>query len=230
MFNNNIETNQYKYTCFISTLSMSLMICSSVLANKLIETPFGILSAASLVSPLWYILGDVITEVYGLKFNLRLFWSVMICQFIFSVLCILLINIKSPLSWDHQSSYNLVFSNFFRGLIFQFIGVTIAWNINARLLAKWKILMYGKYFWLRSVGASGLGLIIFSCLSVFPSVYGLYSLNIVFNVVIWSCVLKIIFLIILSAPSTLVVFLLKKGEGIKENFQQFTLQGFPKTV
>ncbi len=200
---------------------MSLMTCSAVLGNKLIDTSFGVVSAASLVSPFWFVLGDIITEVYGLKMIMRLFWSVIICQFMFAFVCLFLINLKSPVIWSGQGGYDLVLGHLVRIAAFQFVGISVAWNLNARLLVKWKILMGGKYFWIRSIGSSGIGLVIFSLVSVFPAVYGLFPLRIVISLVTWSCILKLIFTVLLALPSTLLVIFLKNAERLDERSQEF---------
>lgn len=220
------ENQQYKYIYFLATLYMSLMTCSAVLGNKLIDTPIGILSAASLVSPFWFVLGDIITEVYGLKMIMRLFWSVIICQFIFAFICLFLINLNSPVSWNGQGDYDLVLGHLVRIAAFQLIGISIAWNLNARLLAKWKILMRGKYFWLRSIGSSGVGLVIFSFVSVLPTTLGMFPLKIVISMVMWSCALKLIFTVLLALPSTIVVILLKNAELIDNEHQQLKYNPF----
>jgi len=223
---NNIANQQFKYIYFLATLYMSLMTCSAVLGNKLIDTPLGVLSAASLISPFWFVLGDIITEVYGLKIIMRLFWSVILCQFIFAFICLILINIKSPIFWHGQSSYDLVLGHLVRIATFQFVGVTIGWNLNARLLTKWKILMYGRHFWLRSIGSSGIGLIIFSLVSVFPTILGMFPIKTVVSMVIWSCALKIIFTAVLAFPSTLAVIFLRNGECIDTESQIFEYNPF----
>lgn len=224
------DTSEYKCIYFLAVLYMSFMTCSAVLGNKLIQTPLGVMSAASLVSPFWYILGDVITEVYGLRMIMRLFWSVIICQFILAAACFLLIRLPSPDFWQNQASYELVVGHLLRIALFQFAGVVIAWNINARLLLKWKQLLKGRYFWLRSLGSSGIGLCIFSVISVFPTLYGTLPLDIVISTVTWSCALKILFLLLLAVPSTLCVALIRQLENIDQNNQGLKINPFLKQM
>lgn len=232
MKTDNIANQQYKYIYFLATLYMSLMTCSAVLGNKLVDTPVGIFSAASLVSPFWFVLGDIVTEVYGLKIIMRLFWSVIICQFIFAFICLFLIGFKSPTFWNGQSGYDLVLGHLVKIAAFQFVGITIGWNLNARLLTKWKILMCGKYFWLRSIGSSGIGLVIFSLVSVFPTIFGMFPIKTVVSMVVWSCTLKIVFATLLAFPSTLFVFLLRRGEYLDNEGLGFKYNPFenPQTV
>src|SRR5207247_2418682 len=102
------------------------------------------------------------------------------------------------------------------------------WNLNAKLLIRWKALMQGRHFWLRSMGSSGIGLVIFSFISVFPSIFGMFPLKTVISVVIWSCFLKIIFIIFLALPSSLIVTALKNAEQIEDD-QLFKYNPFNTT-
>lgn len=216
---------QQKCLPFMATLYMTLMVCSTVLGNKLVLTYFGVLSAASFVSPLWYILGDIITEQYGYKTSKNLFWSVMICQFIFSLACYFLIELDSPVYWNGEEGFRLVLGECLRFTVVNFIGITIAWHINAKLLTRWKILMSGKYFWLRSIGSSGIGLIIYSMLSITVNVYGSPLQRDVISIVLGSCLLKIIYLVLLAYPAVFVVALLARIENkeflMKDQIFQF---------
>lgn len=219
---------KYRFVYFLATLYMSLMTLSAVLGGKLIYTPYGVLSGASLISPFWFVIGDMITEVYGFKTVMKLFWSVIVCQFIFAAVAWFVINLPSPADWQGQAGYDLVCGHLLKIAVFQFVGVTIAWNINANLLSKWKILSKGRLFWLRSIGSSGVGLLLFSVISVFPSVYGMFPLNEVISIVIWSCVIKVAFTILLSGPANFIVMFLKFYEGVDEFSHGLSYNPFKK--
>lgn len=202
-----------KYLPYLAVLSMMLMSLCGVLGNKLIATSIGTISAASLVSPFWFILGDIITEVYGYRESIRIYKVVILSQFLFSVICYVLIRLNSPPDWHGQAGYDLVLGNLVRMAVLQFIGMSIAWPLNAYLLARWKILTKGKYFWLRSIASSGIGMTLFSVISVTLSLIGVFDLYNIVTIVLISCVLKIIFSIFFSFPAALVVALIKRLEA-----------------
>lgn len=190
---------------FVAVLYMMVMSLNAVVANKLIESPIGVFSAASIVSPIWFMLGDIIAEVYGYKVSKILFWSVIFCQILFSLFCYFIIKLPSPIFWHGQISYDFVTGNLFRIAIFALVGNLIAWRVNIFFLLKWKLLMKGKYFFLRSVGSSGMGEVLFSLLSIFPVIVGTMPLKNVWTIILISCVLKLAGLIMLSPIANLVV-------------------------
>lgn len=189
----------------MSVLYMMIMSVNAILASKLIETPIGVFSAASMISPIWFMLGDIIAEAYGYKTSRTLFWSVMLCQILFSLLCYFVIKLPSPSFWHGQLSYDFVTGSLFKTAIFALIGNMIAWRINIYLLLKWKVLMCARYFYLRSLGSSGIGEILFSLLSIFPVIVGTMPLNDVRTVILISCVLKLVGLIVLSPIANLIL-------------------------
>jgi uncharacterized PurR-regulated membrane protein YhhQ (DUF165 family) len=67
----------------------------------------------------------------------------------------------------------------------------------------------GRYFWLRSIGASGISELLFSFIAVFMIQFG-QPLNMVFKIALASVALKFIYTIILSGPANLVVNHIKK--------------------
>jgi uncharacterized integral membrane protein (TIGR00697 family) len=104
--------------------------------------------------PLWFVLGDVIAEVYGYKAARHVIWMAIICQFIFALSCAILISFDSPDGWANQGAYNQVLGKLPRVAFASFFAIVSGAFINAYAISKWKILLHGKYFWLRSLGAS----------------------------------------------------------------------------
>ena len=205
---------QRKYLPILAVLSMMLMSCSGVLGNKLIATSFGAISAASLVSPFWFIVGDIITEVYGFKTSIKIYLSVILSQLIFAIICYLLIKIDSPVGWHGQDGFELVLGNLVRVAIFQFVGMSIAWPLNAKLLSRWKFLVKGKYFGLRCIASSGLAMLLFTIISVPLSLIGKIPPENIVTIVLVSCGLKIFFTILLSFPCSLLVGWIKIREKL----------------
>lgn len=201
---------------FLACLYMAVMTCSTVLGNKLILTGLGVLSAASLISPIWYVLGDIITEVYGYRAARKLFWSVIICQFLFAMACYYIIRIDSPSYWIGEDGYKLVLGDLLKFSLVNFISITLAWHLNAKLLVKWKLLLRGKYFWLRSIGSSGIALIIYTVISVTINVYGIADHKDILSIVFGSCLLKLGYMVVLAYPANMVVVLLNRLETSNE--------------
>jgi uncharacterized integral membrane protein (TIGR00697 family) len=205
---------------FISMVYICILFVSAVIGSKLVITPIGIVSAGSLTGPFWFILSDIIAEVYGYQYSKQIFISAMICELLFIFISIFLIHLPSPSYWHWQFALNFAFDNLPMIYLCQLIAIIIAWNINIRCLLRWKVLLRGKYFWLRSIGSSSISEIIFSIISVGLNMFARKHLlgfnnETLFKIVLGSIILKILFSIIFAYPAQMTVKILKYIENIK---------------
>ena len=173
-----------------SMVYLTLMIVCTVLLHKTIQILNYDTTAAALLTPLWFIGGDIITEVYGFKVARQMLWVGIFCQFLFTILCVLFIEIKSPASWKHENDYNFVFNGLLRFDFSVLIGTLVSGYLNISLLSKWKFLLKGKYFWLRSIGSSGIGEVLYTFMVSYFVFYGTMSLDELISFTIFSLVFK----------------------------------------
>ncbi len=95
-----------------------------------------------------------------------------------------------------------------------FIAFIVAGFLNIYFLTKWKVLTQGKYFWLRSVGSSSLGIIFYCRLIVPLNVAKKVPFHEVGSLLFWSIAIKISFVICLTHFASMIVSFLKRQEGI----------------
>ncbi len=217
---------EFKYAYFIAMLYMSLVILCSIVGFKLILTPYGVISGASLVCPFVFLMGDVIAEVYGYKLALHLFFSGLVCKLILVIFSYTIISLPSPIDWDHQASYDLIIGSLPKIYGYSILGMIVSWILNAFVLTRWKYIVQGKYFWFRSIATSGVGETIFTILSVTLTLLGTVPAHSIPSIVIWSFSLKIAFTILFSFPITLLVNWLKQAEKVDVYDNKFGLNPF----
>jgi uncharacterized integral membrane protein (TIGR00697 family) len=199
---------QFKYLVILVMLYMSVTLCSAVLTYRLVSWPF-LAQAGTFVKPLWFILADIIAEIYGLKISKLLVVFSFICQLLFVLVCEILIRFPIPVFWHNQGAYNIVLGPLWWVTISSFIAYMIAGFVNVNLITQWKQLTAGRYFWLRSIGSSGIAELLFSLIAVFMIQIG-QPLDMVFKIVITSIILKISYSIILAGPANLLVICIKR--------------------
>ena len=226
----NKNTTEFKHIYFIAMLYMTLMILCSLIGSKLIKTPYSVMSGASLVCPFIFLMGDIVAEVYGYKIVMRLFFSGLICKIILILLSYFIINLPSPPNWDHQKSYVFIIGNLPRIYGFSILGMMTSWSLNAFILTRWKYIVKGKYFWIRSILTSGMSEILFTLISVTLTLIGTVPQYDIFGIVIWSILLKILFTIIFSYPVTCTVNWLKRSESVDIYDNKFGLNPFKEII
>lgn len=209
----------YKYLIFIAMLSMTIMICKGIFSYRLVEIDGYVLQAGQLISPLWFILCDVITEVYSYRIAKQIVIASLICQMIFAFVSNKLLQLPFPSFWHDNSAYQVVLGDIWRVSEAVFIAFYISGFINIKLISWWKSLLHGKYFWLRSIGASGFSELLFSVVATLIIQYGKHPIHIILSIILASFIVKLIYSITLSIPANIAVYYLKKTEGF-DNFNK----------
>jgi hypothetical protein len=116
-----------------------------------------------------------------------------------------------------------VLGNVFRFFIANSIGILVGITINGYLIAKWKRMMNGKHFWLRSIGSSAIGELITSIIADIIAFAGTTSTMGVVKLMVGIFIIKLIYSILLAIPNSIIVMHLKIKEGfnLQENISVF---------
>lgn len=146
-----ISSFTYNYLIGVVMLYITLTMLSGLTVYKLIIIGPFLLPAGIFTTPLTYCLSNVTTEVYGYPVGRNMMWWFVVCSTIFTGLAFLLIHLPSPSGFEYQSSFELILGSMPRIYIAGIIGTVIGMNINNYLVSKFKIIMDGKHYWLRSI-------------------------------------------------------------------------------
>lgn len=213
-------------------------VASTSLVYKIVGFGPAVITAGALLSPLWYLLGDIIAEVYGYNQAKKVIWTGLACELLFILFCSSMIHLPSPAYWHNQSDYNIVLGRLPRVYIGSIVGTLTGSFVNAFIITRLKLLVHGKYFWLRSICANAIGQFVFSFTTAFTDLFGVIPVYDVGKVVLVSYLIKVCVLPLLAVPSSLIAAYLKKLEGVdifdnKTKFNPFNLKtqdAFPESL
>jgi len=209
---NKYNQSHSKHIIFFSMLCMMLMLCKSIFSYRLVEIGALTLQAGQLIAPLWFTTSDIIAEVYGYKTAKYILTAGLACQIIFSIICMIFVHLPYPSFWHEEAAFQIVLGDMWRVSFAVLFSFFISGLINIKLIYNWKLLLHGKYFWLRSIGASGLSEILYSILATSIIQYGKLNLSVIISIIIASASLKIIYSIVLAFPAHIIAFLVSKSE------------------
>lgn len=224
-----LQKSQYKALTFLSMIYITLILAADVLIYKIAHVGSITLTVGSLITPFWFVITDIIAEVYGYQIARRLIWSGIACGFLFTIICVTLIHFPSPEAWPHQPAYDQVLGKLVRVFIGSIAGVIIGAFTNTYLITKWKILVHGKYFWLRTIGSSAIGQLAFTIITLACDLFGVLPFHQIAQLIFISFIIKLILTALFAIPSSIFVYYLKKLENIdiydyKTNFNPFKLE------
>ncbi|MFC1885295.1 queuosine precursor transporter [Thermodesulfobacteriota bacterium] len=141
----------------IVALFITTLITANIISVKLVYIVGLVLPAGILVFPLSYIIGDVLTEVYGYSSARRVIWLGFLCNFI-AVIAILSAQGLPPAPfWDGQQAYEKILGYAPRLLAASFTAYLAGEFFNAYILARMKILTKGRWLWSRTIGSTLVG-------------------------------------------------------------------------
>ena len=202
----------YRYLHVFSMLFLMFMLCDSVLTYKFVAMPFGYAEACVFVIPFWFITGDIIAELYGQKISRNILLSAFAIEIIFGIFTYFLVHLPCPASGKNAFAYELVLGHLPRVIFSSALAVLISGYLNIYFIVKWKKLLHGRYFWLRSIGASWISEGIYSLIAVYFIMVGIAPLHAILIAIFWSYLSKIILTILLSGPAALIATITKERE------------------
>ena len=141
----------------VVALFIATLIASNIVAVKLIDVSGLILTAAIVIFPLSYIIGDVLTEVYGYRQARRAIWLGFLGNLVVVVAIVIAGALPAAGFWKDQQAFDLILGQTPRILAASFAAFLVGEFTNSFVLAKLKIATAGRYLWLRTIGSTLVG-------------------------------------------------------------------------
>ena len=160
---------RYRYLDLIMAVFVTVLVVSNIASSaKIVDWGFSIFGvrmafdAGTLLFPVSYIFGDILTEVYGYKNSRRVIWAGFACLAL-SALIFWIVSILPGESQWQQYAGNAAYLAILGGMSSG--GIVLAslagyWSgefTNSFVLAKMKIMTRGRWLWTRTIGSTIVG-------------------------------------------------------------------------
>ncbi len=223
---------QYKFldiatVAFVVTLFLSIFVGNS----KVAQIGHFTFTSGVILFPFSYLLGDVLTEVYGYSKSRRVIWIGFIALIISTIFVQIMIWMPSAKDWHNQQMYETIFGNAPRIVLSSLLAFWAGEFANSFTLAKMKILTGGKYLWTRTIGSTVVGEAV-DTLIFYPFAFGLlpgFPWHLIFAIMISNYTLKVLWEVLATPVTYVVVGFLKKQEhedyyDYKTDFNPFAVK------
>lgn len=206
----------YKYldiamVAFVVTLLLSNFVSNS----KVIH--FGIFTSTAgiILFPASYLLGDVLTEVYGYAKSRRVIWVGFGALIISTILVQLMVWMPSSPHWHNQKAFETIFGNAPRVVFASLFAFWCGEFTNSFVLAKMKILTKGKYLWTRTIGSTVIGEAVDSMVFYPLAFAGLaaFPWHLIFTIMASNYFLKVMWEVLITPFTYKIISYLKKAEN-----------------
>ena len=141
----------------IVAIFITSLITANIISVKLIKVLGMVLPAGIIIFPISYIIGDVLTEVYGYAQARKVIWLGFFCNLIL-VIALWIGKVIPPAPfWEGQAAYERILGYAPRLLAASFLAYLVGEFLNAYVLAKMKIATKGRWLWTRTIGSTLVG-------------------------------------------------------------------------
>jgi uncharacterized integral membrane protein (TIGR00697 family) len=175
--------------------------------------PFG---AGILFFPVSYVIGDVLTEVYGYARARRVIWVGTAATVFMAFMSWVVVALPPAPDWTNQAAYETIFGQVPRIVFASLCAFWAGEFVNAYVLARMKIATGGRHLWMRTIGSTiagqGVDSLIFYPLA-FLGAQG-WTGALVVKVLFTQWALKVAWEALLTPATYVVVEHLKLAEGL----------------
>ena len=215
-----LKGRDFEYFDFVMAAFVAILLLSNVLgAGKVavIELPgigawpFG---AGILFFPISYVIGDVLTEVYGYGRARRCIWVGFGALLFMAFMAWVVVALPPANSWTGQAAYEQVFGQVPRIVFASMIAFWVGEFVNSYVLAKMKIWTRGRHLWTRTIGSTVAGQGVDSLIFYPLAFYGIWDNSTLLVVLLTQWALKVSWEALLTPFTYAVVGFLKRREGI----------------
>ena len=223
------KTVQFRYFDLVMAAFVTVLLLSNVIgAAKLSALPVDfwpqgwwpapdglfIFGAGILFFPVSYVLGDVLTEVYGYARARRVIWTGFAAMIFMALMSWAVVAMPPAATWDGQPAYESVFGLVPRIVFASIIAFWAGEFVNSYVLARMKIWTKGKALWSRTIGSTVFGQAVDSAIFYPVAFLGIWETKDVLTVMVTNWALKVLWEALLTPVTYIVVGKLKRAEGV----------------
>ena len=214
---------QFRYYDLVMAAFVTILLLSNLIgASKpsYVTLPFigeWSFGAGVLFFPVSYIIGDVLTEVYGYARARRVIWTGFAALLFMAFMAWVVVQLPPAAGWPGQAAYEFVFGNSWRIVLASMIAFWAGEFANSYVLAKMKIWTRGRHLWMRTIGSTVVGQGLDSLIFYPLAFWGLagWPVELLWQVVLSQWAIKTAWEALLTPVTYAVVGSLKKAEGVE---------------
>ncbi len=224
--NRNQDHFRYRYYDYIMALFVTVLVMSNIAsAAKIVDWGVSLVGvplafdAGTLLFPISYIFGDILTEVYGYQRSRRVIWAGFFCLAFSSLVLWIVSLLPGEATWQQyagQAAYLAILGGMSSGgiVLASLLGYLCGEFSNSFTLAKMKIRTQGRWLWTRTISSTLVGQLVDTLVFVLvASLFGVFPWSLFVTLILTNYLFKCGVEIIMTPFTYLAVNRLKRIEG-----------------
>ena len=221
-----MDTKSFRYFDIILGIFIAVLIISNIASSaKIVDLGFSILNipmafdAGTLLFPVGYVFGDILTEVYGYKYSRRVIWTGFFSLALAAPVFWVIGALPGESTWQGyagDTAYRSILGGMSSGgiVLASLTGFLLGEFSNSFILARMKILTRGRWLWSRTIGSTLVGELVDSALFVIvASAFGVFPWSLFLTLTVTNYLFKVTIEVLMTPLTYLVVNALKRAEG-----------------
>jgi len=181
----------YKYFDLITALFVAVLLISNVASTKIMRLGPFTFDGGTILFPVSYIFGDILTEVYGYRRSRRVIWTGFFCTGLMAAVLAIVGALPPAQGWDNQAAYQAILGQTPRIVLGSLIAYFAGEFSNSYTLAKMKIWTGGRWLWMRTIGSTLVGEGVDTLLFVVVAFAGTMPWALLWSIIISNYVFKV---------------------------------------
>lgn len=221
-----MNTKSYRFFDIILGIFIAILLISNIASSaKIVDLGFSIFNipmafdAGTILFPIGYVFGDILTEVYGYQRSRRVIWTGFFSLALGAVAFWVISRLPGEVTWQGYAgdkAYQAVLGGMSSGgiVLASLAGFWFGEFSNSFILAKMKMLTNGRWLWSRTIGSTLAGELVDTIMFVVvASTFGVFPWSLFLTLTIANYLFKVAVEVLMTPLTYLVVRALKRAEN-----------------
>lgn len=219
-----LMSRSYRYFDLILALFVTVLLLSNLLSSaKIIDLGFSlgplslVFDAGTLVFPISYIFGDILTEIYGFRRSRRVIWAGFGASVLLGLFVWLAGVLPGEATWQSyagQSAYDAILGGISGLIVASLAAYLVGEFTNSYVLARMKVATDGRWLWMRTIGSTLIGQIVDTSIFFLIAVaLGVFPIELMLSLIVTNYIFKVGIEVVFTPITVAVIRLLKTKEN-----------------
>ncbi len=226
----------FRYFDYVMAAFVAILLLSNLIGAAKLATWQGFtFGAGILFFPVSYVIGDVLTEVYGYANARRCVWMGFFALIFMAFMSFVVVAMPPAADWGCaasadplyagiiaktsagqvcQTTYVSVFGSTWRIVLASLMAFWAGEFVNSFVLARMKVWTGGRHLWARTIGSTVFGQAVDSAIFYPVAFLGTWTTHSVLVVMVTNWAMKVLWEAVLTPVTYAVVGMLKRREGV----------------
>ncbi len=206
------QAGGYRYFDVLMAVFVAVLLVSNIASTKILTLWKFTFDGGTILFPLSYIFGDVLTEVYGYRRTRRVIWTGFMAAVMMSLVLWIVQLLPPAEGWPHQTAFESLIGFMPRIVLASLVAYFAGEFINSMLLSRLKVITEGKHLWMRTIGSTLVGEGIDTLLFTLIAFWGVLPHDLLLAVIVSNYIFKCSVEILFTPATYALVRFLKRKE------------------